>query len=77
MKRGFLGYSKKKPADSRTIRKSTREESIDTLQLVSDNTVHHGDVHHATIHPATIHPRTVHRDTVHPRVDRHCSSRVD
>ncbi|KAF2562843.1 hypothetical protein F2Q70_00016119 [Brassica cretica] len=51
-----MGSSKKKSADSRTIRKSTREESIDTLQaasidnvnqasndtiqLVSDNTVH-------------------------------------
>ncbi|KAF3559077.1 hypothetical protein F2Q69_00014059 [Brassica cretica] len=39
MKRGFLGYSKKKPADSRTIRKSTREESIDTLQAASIDSV--------------------------------------
>ncbi|KAF3593956.1 hypothetical protein DY000_02020534 [Brassica cretica] len=39
MKRGFLGYSKKKPADSLTIRKSTREESIDTLQAASIDSV--------------------------------------
>ncbi|KAG2282758.1 hypothetical protein Bca52824_053978 [Brassica carinata] len=60
MKRGFLGSSKKEPADSRTICKSTREVSIDTLQataidsmnqasndiiqLVLDNSVHHGTV---------------------------------
>ncbi|KAF2571910.1 hypothetical protein F2Q70_00004176 [Brassica cretica] len=64
MKRGFLGSSKKEPADSRTICKSTREASIDTLQVasinsvnqtsndtiqhVSDNTVHHNTVHHIT-----------------------------
>ncbi|KAF3536883.1 hypothetical protein F2Q69_00019819 [Brassica cretica] len=41
MKRGFMGYSKKKPADSRTIRKSTREESIDTLQAASIDSVNH------------------------------------
>ncbi|KAF2596598.1 hypothetical protein F2Q68_00010304 [Brassica cretica] len=35
MKRGFLGPSKKEHADSRTIRKSTREASIDTLQASS------------------------------------------
>ncbi|KAF3527261.1 hypothetical protein DY000_02040933 [Brassica cretica] len=76
MKRGFLGSSKKEPADSRTIHKSTREESIDTLQaasidivnqtsnetnqLVSDNTVHHGTVHHGTVHRVTIHVDTIH-----------------
>ncbi|WZZ70939.1 hypothetical protein YC2023_082309 [Brassica napus] len=85
MKRGFLGSSKKEPADSRTIRKSTREELIDTLQaasidsvnqalndtiqLVSDNTVHHGTVHYSTVHHDTVHPNTIYLasiDTVHP-----------
>ena len=76
MNRGFMGSSKKEPADSRTIRKSTREESIDTLQvasidsvnqasndtiqLVSYNTVHHGSVHSSTVHLGTIHHGTVH-----------------
>ncbi|KAF3576160.1 hypothetical protein DY000_02031206 [Brassica cretica] len=61
MERGFLGPSKKEPADSRTIY----------------NTVHHGTVHRSTVHLDTIHPAsidtvhppsidTVHRDTVHP-----------
>ncbi|KAL0678156.1 hypothetical protein Bca4012_006137 [Brassica carinata] len=39
MKRGFLGSSKKELADSHTIRKSTREESIDTLQAASIDSV--------------------------------------
>ncbi|KAF3485238.1 hypothetical protein F2Q69_00052868 [Brassica cretica] len=39
MKRGFLGLSKKKPSDSCTIRKSTREESIDTLQATAIDSV--------------------------------------
>uniref|UniRef100_A0A0D3A9X0 Uncharacterized protein n=1 Tax=Brassica oleracea var. oleracea TaxID=109376 RepID=A0A0D3A9X0_BRAOL len=84
MKRGFLGSSKKESADSRTIHKSTREESIDTLQaasidivnqtsndtnqLVSDNTVQHGTVHRITVHVDTIHPVSI--DTVHlPSID--------
>ncbi|CAN6869606.1 unnamed protein product [Brassica oleracea] len=52
MKRGFLGYSKKKPADSRTIRKFTREESIDTLQVASIDSVNQksiDNVHHQSI----------------------------
>ncbi|KAF3489026.1 hypothetical protein F2Q69_00055690 [Brassica cretica] len=77
MKRGFQGSSKKEPADSRTIRKSTREASIDTLQAasiesvnqasndtiqpMSDNTVHHASID--TVHPASI--DTVYRDTVY------------
>ncbi|KAF3561801.1 hypothetical protein DY000_02014994 [Brassica cretica] len=81
MKRGFLGSSKKEHADSRTIRKSTREESIDTLQaasidsvnqgsndtnqLGSDNTVHHDAVHHGIVHHDTVHPDTIHQGTVH------------
>ncbi|KAF3599820.1 hypothetical protein F2Q69_00036391 [Brassica cretica] len=81
MKRRFLGSSKKEPADSRTICKSTREESIDALQaasidivnqasndtnpLVSDNIVHHGTVHHGTVHHGTVHRNTVHRGIVH------------
>ncbi|KAG5406054.1 hypothetical protein IGI04_012173, partial [Brassica rapa subsp. trilocularis] len=35
MKRGFLDPSRKEPAGLCTIRKSTREESIDTLQEAS------------------------------------------
>ncbi|KAF3593951.1 hypothetical protein DY000_02020533 [Brassica cretica] len=52
MKRGFLGSSKKKPADSRTIRKSTREESIDTLQATMIDSVNQksiDSVHHQSI----------------------------
>ena len=52
MKRGFLGYSKKKPADSRTVPKSTREESIDTLQVASIDSVNQksiDNVHHQSI----------------------------
>ena len=72
MKRGFLDSSKKEPADSRTIRKFTREASIDTLQaasidnvnqasndtiqLTSDNTSHPDTVHRNTVHPNTVHP---------------------
>ena len=75
MKRGIMGSSKKEHADSRTIRKSTREESIDTLQAasidivnqassdtiqpLSDNTVHYGTVHSITVHPQSV-------DTFHP-----------
>ncbi|KAF3527255.1 hypothetical protein DY000_02040935 [Brassica cretica] len=82
MKRRFLGSSKKEPVDSRTICKSTMEESTDTLQaasidivnqasndtnqLVSDNTVHHGTVHHGTVHRSTVHRGNVHLDTIHP-----------
>ncbi|KAF3604499.1 hypothetical protein F2Q69_00037580 [Brassica cretica] len=44
MKKGFLGSSKKKSADSRTIRKSTREESIDTLQAASIDNIHHQSI---------------------------------
>ncbi|KAF3533209.1 hypothetical protein DY000_02039675 [Brassica cretica] len=39
MRRGFSGYSKKEPADSHTIRKSTREVSIDTLQAAAIDSV--------------------------------------
>ena len=39
MKRRFLGPSKKESADSRTIRKSTREASIDTLQATTIDSV--------------------------------------
>uniref|UniRef100_A0A0D2ZRH8 Retrotransposon gag domain-containing protein n=1 Tax=Brassica oleracea var. oleracea TaxID=109376 RepID=A0A0D2ZRH8_BRAOL len=52
MKRGFLGSSKKKPADSRTNRKSTREESIDTLQATTIDSVNQksiDSVHHQSI----------------------------
>ena len=52
MKREFLGSSKKEPADSRTIRKSTREESIDTLQAASKDSVNQKmieNVHHQSI----------------------------
>ena len=82
MKRGFMGSSKKEPADLRTIRKSTKEESIDTLQaasidsvnhasndtiqLVSDNTVHHGTVQSSIVHDSTVHQGTVYLDTIHP-----------
>ncbi|KAF3544300.1 hypothetical protein DY000_02006831 [Brassica cretica] len=82
MKRGFLGSSHKKPADSRTICKSTREESIDTLQaasidsvnqasnntiqLVSDHIVHYGTVYPSTVHLGTVHLGTVQLDTFHP-----------
>ncbi|KAG2247513.1 hypothetical protein Bca52824_087141 [Brassica carinata] len=39
MRRGFSGSSKKEPADSHTIRKSTREVSIDTLQAAAIDSV--------------------------------------
>ncbi|KAF2565353.1 hypothetical protein F2Q68_00025191 [Brassica cretica] len=39
MKRGFLGSAKKEPARLCTIRKSTREESIDTLQATAIDSV--------------------------------------
>ncbi|WZZ53246.1 hypothetical protein YC2023_053353 [Brassica napus] len=77
MKRGFLGSSKKKPADSRTICKSTREESIDTLQAASIDSVHQksiDNVHHQSIdklQAAVIDSankssnNTIHRGTVH------------
>ncbi|KAF3584298.1 hypothetical protein F2Q69_00029098 [Brassica cretica] len=80
MKRGFLGSSKKEPVDSRTIRKSTREVSIDTLQTaaidslnqapndtvhpVSNNTVQPAPID--TVHPYTVLPDTNHPETVHP-----------
>uniref|UniRef100_A0A0D3CQ49 Retrotransposon gag domain-containing protein n=1 Tax=Brassica oleracea var. oleracea TaxID=109376 RepID=A0A0D3CQ49_BRAOL len=63
MKRGFMGSSKKEHADSRTI------PSNDTIQLVSDTTVHHGTVYSNTVHRSTFHPGTIHPtsiDTVHP-----------
>nr|VDD25016.1 unnamed protein product [Brassica oleracea] len=77
MKRGFLGSSKKKPADSRTICKSTREESIDTLQAASIDSVNQksiDNVHHQSIatRQTTVIDRanqmsknTVHLSTVH------------
>ncbi|KAF2576431.1 hypothetical protein F2Q70_00003908 [Brassica cretica] len=71
-----------KTADSRTVRKSTTEASIDTLQAaaidsvnqasndtihpVSDNTVHCGAVRLDTVHLGTVYPDTVYSDTVHP-----------
>jgi len=39
MKRGYRGSSKKEPADSHTIRKSTREVSINTLQATAIDSV--------------------------------------
>ena len=78
MKRWFLGYSKKKPADSRTIRKSTRAKSIDTLQAASIDSVNQksiDNVHHLSIatRKTTVIDRanqpsenTVHPNTVHP-----------
>ncbi|WZZ51527.1 hypothetical protein YC2023_051634 [Brassica napus] len=74
MKRGFLGYSKKKSADSRTIRTvhpgnvhpdTVHPASIDTVHLASIDTVHPNTVHHDTVHPGTAHLNTVHPDTVH------------
>ncbi|KAF2606625.1 hypothetical protein F2Q68_00044350 [Brassica cretica] len=67
MRRGFLGSSKKEPADSRTICKSTREASIDTLQAVAIDSVNQAS--NDTIHPMSeniVHSGTVHLDTVHP-----------
>ncbi|KAF2611599.1 hypothetical protein F2Q70_00011999 [Brassica cretica] len=80
MKRGFLGSSKKELADSHTIRKSTREESIETLQaasidsvnqasndtfqLVSGNTVHNGTIHSSTVHRGTVHLDTIHHASI-------------
>ncbi|KAF2580806.1 hypothetical protein F2Q68_00004678 [Brassica cretica] len=87
MKRGVLGPSMKEPADSRTIRKSTREESIDTRQTTvidranqpSKNTVHPNIVHPATVHlPSidTVHPASI--NTVHPAsIDTVLSASVD
>ena len=76
-----MGSSKKESADSRTIRKSTREASIDTLQaasissvnqlsndtiqLVLDNNVHHSTVHSRTVHHGIVHPGTLHQGIVH------------
>nr|VDD23167.1 unnamed protein product [Brassica oleracea] len=69
MKRGFMGSSKKEPADSRTIRKSTREESIDTLQAASIDSVNQASndiIQLVTVHHGTVYPGTVHLDTIHP-----------
>ena len=81
MKRGFMGSSKKELDDSRTIRKSMREASIDTLQAaaidsanqasndtiqhVSDCIVHHGTVHFSNVYHGTVHRCNVHHGTVH------------
>ncbi|KAF2554143.1 hypothetical protein F2Q68_00033592 [Brassica cretica] len=57
MKRGFLGYSKKKPADSLTIQPINRQ-----------NTVHLGTIHRGTVHPNTVYIPSI--DTVHlPSID--------
>uniref|UniRef100_A0A0D3CFN3 Retrotransposon gag domain-containing protein n=1 Tax=Brassica oleracea var. oleracea TaxID=109376 RepID=A0A0D3CFN3_BRAOL len=42
------------------------QASIDAIQLVSENIVHHGTVHQALFIWGTVHPGTVHPDTVHP-----------
>ncbi|KAF3583886.1 hypothetical protein F2Q69_00031470 [Brassica cretica] len=74
MKRGFMGSSKKELADSHTIRKSTREASIDTLQATSiDNVNQASNDNIQLVSDHTVHHGTVYRGTV----DRHCSSRVD
>ncbi|KAL0753356.1 hypothetical protein Bca101_091024 [Brassica carinata] len=81
MKRGFMGSSKKELDDSRTIRKSMREASIDTLQAaaidsanqasndtiqhVSDCIVHHSTVHFSNVYHGTVHRCNVHHGTVH------------
>ncbi|KAF3531572.1 hypothetical protein DY000_02040346 [Brassica cretica] len=80
MKRGFLGPSKKEPAGLCTIRKSTREVPIDTLQAAAINNVHHQSIDTRkttaidranqpsknTVHPATVHLDTVrHEDPAH------------
>ncbi|KAF2588333.1 hypothetical protein F2Q70_00038446 [Brassica cretica] len=77
MKRGFLGHSRKEPADLCTICKSTREESIDTLQAASIDNVHQksiDNVHHqsidklqaAVIDSANKPPNnTIHRGIIH------------
>uniref|UniRef100_M4DST8 Uncharacterized protein n=1 Tax=Brassica campestris TaxID=3711 RepID=M4DST8_BRACM len=77
MKREFIGPSKKEPADSRTIRKSTREESIDTLQATTIDNMNQKsiDTDHLTsiyiVHPTSIyivHPMSI--DTAHqPSID--------
>ncbi|KAF2535945.1 hypothetical protein F2Q68_00021747 [Brassica cretica] len=75
MKRGFLGHSKKEPAGLCTIRKSTREVSIDTLQAEAIDSVHHQSIdtrQTTTIDRAnqpdcsidTVHPSSI--DTIHP-----------
>ncbi|XP_033143572.1 serine-rich adhesin for platelets-like [Brassica rapa] len=48
MTRGFLGSSKKEPADSCTIRKSTREVSIDTFQATSIDSVNQKSIDNIT-----------------------------
>ncbi|KAF2586639.1 hypothetical protein F2Q70_00035951 [Brassica cretica] len=79
MKRGFLGPSKKEPAGLCTIRKSTREVPIDTLQAAAIDSVHHQSIDTRqttaidranqpsknTVHPATVHLDTVHHGTIH------------
>ncbi|KAF2586642.1 hypothetical protein F2Q70_00035952 [Brassica cretica] len=79
MKRGFLGPSKKEPAGLCTIRKSTREVPIDTLQAAAINNVHHQSIDTRkttaidranqpsknTVHPATVHLDTVRHGTIH------------
>ncbi|KAG5384690.1 hypothetical protein IGI04_036160 [Brassica rapa subsp. trilocularis] len=78
MKIGFLGPSRKEPAGLCTIRKSTREVSIDTLQAASIDSVSRASndtIHHVlfiinTIHPSTVHRDTIHRDTIYlPSID--------
>ncbi|CAG7909608.1 unnamed protein product, partial [Brassica rapa] len=82
MKRGFLGPSRNEPAGLCTIRKSTRDVSIDTLQAatidsvsqasndtihhVSENTIHRSTIHPGIVHHVTVHPGTVHHNTIHP-----------
>ncbi|KAG5388456.1 hypothetical protein IGI04_029997 [Brassica rapa subsp. trilocularis] len=48
MKRGFMGSSKKEPADSCTIRKSTREVLIDTLQATAIDSVNQKSIDNIT-----------------------------
>ena len=48
MKRGFLGSSKKEPAGLCTIRKSTRQESIDTLQATAIDSVNQKSIDNNT-----------------------------
>ncbi|KAG5393742.1 hypothetical protein IGI04_023705 [Brassica rapa subsp. trilocularis] len=69
MKREFIGPSKKEPADSRTIRKSTREESIDTLQATTIDNMNQKSIdtdHLTSIY--IVHPMSI--DTAHqPSID--------
>ncbi|KAF3582990.1 hypothetical protein DY000_02031743 [Brassica cretica] len=78
MKRGFLGYSKKKPADSRTIHKSTREESIDTLQAASIDSVNQKSINNIVVPCAVIEvefpippDKSVHLDSYSEILDDH------